>query len=133
MLQALINCALKSSIICFQCSYMLIIILEYYKRISGNKQKQVLKIFEIKMTKPLVCVVSFLFASRAISRPFWLVLKILSCTYHIRHTRVKEVGSPISHYSTLYSLSVFSLAKSLQLILEISATYRLVSSLLVSD
>ena len=28
-------------------------------------------------------------------------------------------------YNTLYSLSVFSLAKSLQLILEISATYRL--------
>ena len=46
---------------------------------------------------------------------------------------VKEVGGPISHYSTLYSLSVFSLAKSLQLILEISATYRLVSSLLVGD
>ena len=27
---------------------------------------------------------SFLFASRAISRPFWGVLKILSCTYHVR-------------------------------------------------
>ena len=33
-------------------------------------------------------------------------------------------------YYTLYSLSVFSLAKSLQLILEISTTYRLVSYLL---
>ena len=65
------------------------------------------------MTKPRVCVVSFLFASKAISRPFWRVLKILSCTYHIRNTLVKEVGGPISHYSTLYSLSVFSLAKSL--------------------
>ena len=31
-----------------------------------------------------------------------------------------------SDYYTLYSLTVFSLAKSLQLILEISATYRLV-------
>ena len=31
-------------------------------------------------------------------------------------------------YYTLYSISVFSLAKSLQLILEISATYRLVSA-----
>ena len=34
------------------------------------------------------------------------------------------------YYYTLYSLSVFSLAKSLQLILEINATYRLVSYLL---
>ena len=34
------------------------------------------------------------------------------------------------YYYTLYSLSVFSLAKSQQLILEISATYRLVSYLL---
>ena len=76
------------------------------------------------MTKLCVCVVSFLFASRAISRPFWLVLKILSCKYHIRNTRVKEVGASISHYSILYSLSVFSLAKSQKLILEISATYR---------
>ena len=65
------------------------------------------------MTKPRVCVVSFLFASKAISRPFWRVLKILSSTYHIRNTRVKEVGGPISHYSTLYSLFAFSLAKSL--------------------
>ena len=32
-------------------------------------------------------------------------------------------------YYTLYSISVFSLAKSLQLILEISATYRLLSYL----
>ena len=36
-------------------------------------------------------------------------------------------------YYTLYSWSVSSLAKSLQLILEISATYRLVSYLLVSN
>ena len=36
----------------------------------------------------------------------------------------------ILYYYTLYSLSVFSLAKSLQLILEISANYKLVSYLL---
>ena len=63
------------------------------------------------MTKPRVCVAPFLFASKATSRPFWRVLKILSCTYHIRNKRVKKVGGPISHYSTLHSLSVFSLAK----------------------
>ena len=34
---------------------------------------------------------------------------------------------------TLYSLSVFSLAKNLQLIAEISATYRLVSNYLQED
>ena len=39
----------------------------------------------------------------------------------------------MSHYYTLYSLSVFSLAKSLQLILEISTTYRLVSYLLADN
>ena len=38
--------------------------------------------------------------------------------------------SYILNYYTFYSLSVFSLAKSLQIILEISATYRLVSNLL---
>ena len=36
-------------------------------------------------------------------------------------------------YCTLYSLPVFSLAKSLQLILEINATYRLVCYLLVDN
>ena len=36
----------------------------------------------------------------------------------------------ITYYYTLYSLSVFSLAESLQLILEISATKRLVRYLL---
>ena len=41
--------------------------------------------------------------------------------------------SVMSHYYTLYSLSVFSLAKSLRLILEISATYRLVSYLLADN
>ena len=38
--------------------------------------------------------------------------------------------SYILNYYTFYLLSVFSLAKSLQIILEISATYRLVSYLL---
>ena len=37
------------------------------------------------------------------------------------------------YYYTLYSLPVFSLAKSLQLILEISDTYRLVSYLLADN
>ena len=37
------------------------------------------------------------------------------------------------HYYTLHSLSVFSLAKSLQLILEISTPYRLVSYLLADN
>ena len=37
------------------------------------------------------------------------------------------------HYYTLYSLSVFSLAKSLQLILEISPTYILLVSYLLAD
>ena len=37
------------------------------------------------------------------------------------------------YYYTLYSLSVFSLGKSLQLILEISANYRLVSYLLADN
>ena len=41
--------------------------------------------------------------------------------------------SVMSHYYTLYSLSVFSLAKSLQLILEITATYRLVSYLVADN
>ena len=36
-------------------------------------------------------------------------------------------------YYTLYSLSVFSLAKGVQLILEISATYRLVSYLVAGN
>ena len=39
----------------------------------------------------------------------------------------------IFYYCTLYSLSVFSLAKSLQLILEINTTYRFVSYLLVDN
>ena len=39
----------------------------------------------------------------------------------------------IVYYDTLYSLSAFSLAKSLQLILEISAAYRLVSYLLADN
>ena len=39
----------------------------------------------------------------------------------------------LHYYYTLYSLTVFSLAKSLQLILEISATYRLVSYLLADN
>ena len=71
------------------------------------------KILEIRITKPRVCVASFLFASRAISRPFWRVLKILSCTCHIQKYTCKESRWRISYYSTLYSLSVFSLAKSL--------------------
>ena len=37
------------------------------------------------------------------------------------------------HYYTFYSLYVFSLAKSLQLILEISAIYRLVSYLVADN
>ena len=37
------------------------------------------------------------------------------------------------YYYTLYSLSVFSLAKSLQLILEISTTCKLVSYLLADN
>ena len=37
------------------------------------------------------------------------------------------------YYYTLYSLSVFSLTKSLQLILEISTTYKLVSYLLADN
>ena len=41
--------------------------------------------------------------------------------------------SVMSHYYTLYSPSDFSLAKSLQLILETSATYRLVISYLLAD
>ena len=46
---------------------------------------------------------------------------------------VKELTSPLFLIIyTLYSLSVLSLAKSLQLILEISATYRLVSYLLAA-
>ena len=38
-----------------------------------------------------------------------------------------------NNYYTLYSLSVFSLAKSLRLILEISTTYGLVSYLLADN
>jgi len=44
------------------------------------------------------------------------------------HLLFTLIESPLKyHYYTLYSLSVFSLAKILQLILEMSATYRLVS------
>ena len=39
----------------------------------------------------------------------------------------------VFYYNTFYSLSIFSLAKSLQLIFEISATYRLVSYLLAHN
>ena len=38
-----------------------------------------------------------------------------------------------NYYYTLYSLPVFSSAKSLQLILEISATYRFISYLLADN
>jgi len=41
--------------------------------------------------------------------------------------------SLVLYYYTLYSFSVFSLAKSLQIILEISATYRLASYLLADN
>ena len=44
-----------------------------------------------------------------------------------------KLWSVMSHYYTLYSPSVFSLAKSLQLILEIGTTYRLVSYLLADN
>ena len=37
------------------------------------------------------------------------------------------------YYYTLYSISVFSLTKSLQLFLEITATYRLISYLLADS
>ena len=37
------------------------------------------------------------------------------------------------HYYTLYSLSVFSLTKSVQLIMEINVTYRLVGDLLADN
>ena len=48
------------------------------------------------------------------------------------HYYVTRRSNNIHHY-TMYSLSVFSLAKILQLILEISATYRLVSYLLADN
>ena len=39
----------QSSIICFQkCSYMPIIMLEFYKRISGNKQNTYIKYSKLK-------------------------------------------------------------------------------------
>ena len=44
-----------------------------------------------------------------------------------------RAGTDTIDYHSLYSLSVFSLAKSLRLILEISATYRLVSYLLADN
>ena len=58
----------------------------------------------------------------------WVIINCLSSkiSHHLHKSQKK-------HYYTLYSLSVFSLAKSLQLILEISATYRLVSYLLADN
>ena len=48
----------------------------------------------------------------------------------INYLQSFDLVSDCCCYHTLYSLSVFLLAKTLQLILEISATFRLVSYLL---
>ena len=48
----------------------------------------------------------------------------------INYLQSFDLVSDYCCYHTLYSLSVFLLAKTLQLILEISATFRLVSYLL---
>ena len=48
----------------------------------------------------------------------------------INYLQSFDLVSDYCCYRTLYSLSVFLLAKTLQLILEISATFRLVSYLL---
>ena len=54
----------------------------------------------------------------------------LCCIYKsVKFCPFQPLGPDNSVYYTLYSLSDFSLAKSLQLILEISVTYRLVSYL----
>ena len=61
---------------------------------------------------------------------FWLSLEFFVIQLFPNWTTC----SPITYtYYTLYSLSVFSLAKSLQLIVEISTTYRLVSYLLADN
>ena len=61
---------------------------------------------------------------------FVLMKRAIDCRPKQNITRIMIFSLVILYYYTLYSLSVFSLAKSLQLILEISANYRLVSYLL---
>ena len=63
----------------------------------------------------------------------------LACEASVRKGRRREfehlprrLGTTVYYY-TLYSQSVFSLAKNLQLILEISATHRLVSYLIADN
>ena len=56
----------------------------------------------------------------------------MSCDLKATNESVRS-WEKISSYYTLYSLSVFSLAESLQLTLEISATYRLVGYLLADN
>ena len=51
----------------------------------------------------------------------------------INYLQSFDLVSDYCCYHTLYSLCVFLLAKSLQLIFEISATYRLVCSLLADS
>ena len=55
-------------------------------------------------------------------------LSLRSCRLEINFNKINN-----KHYYTLNSLSIFSLVKSLQLILEISATYRLVNYLLADN
>ena len=53
--------------------------LEFYKRISGNKQNTYYKNIRDKndLTLCLCCVSAF-------SKPFWRVLKILRCSYNVK-------------------------------------------------
>ena len=65
---------------------------------------------------------------------FWRIIEIEEGGYSypldlLNSSDYTKPGSNNCFYYTLDSLSVFSLAKSLRLILEISATYRLVSIL----
>ena len=96
----------------------------------------------IKMQKKVGRVITFSSHTES-SLPLFQKLEILNVEQLNNQQTVSILNSQLHsyvtrrsnniHYYTMYSLSVFSLAKILQLILEISATYRLVSYLLADN
>ena len=76
--------------------------------------------------KPNLQSTSFLFSNVGTSMHI-LIAGYLNCSPHLTHDLPRRL---VILLNTLNSLPVFSLAESLQLVLEISVTYRLVSYLL---